>query len=42
MVEGDLVAEQDVLAVAGLGEEEAGAPADDLDAVIEEGVDGLV
>jgi hypothetical protein len=35
MVERDLVSEQDVLAVAGLGEEECGAPADDLDAVLE-------
>ena len=31
-----------MLAVAGLGEEEGGAAADDLDAVVEEGADGLV
>ena len=42
MVERDLVAEQDVLAVAGLVEEEGGAAADDVDAVVDEGVDGLV
>ena len=42
VVEGDLVAEQDVLAVAGLGEEEGGAAANDLRAVIEEGADGVV
>ena len=42
MVERDLVAEQDVLAVAGLAEEEGGAAADDFDAVLEEGADGLV
>ena len=42
VVEGDLVAEQDVLAVAGLGEEEGGAAADDLRAVVEEGADGGV
>ena len=40
VVERDLVAEQDVLAVAGLAEEEGGAAADDVDAVIEEGADG--
>ena len=37
VVERDLVAEQDVLAVAGLAEEESGAAADDVDAVVEEG-----
>ena len=42
VVERDLVAEEDVLAVAGLAEEEGGAAADDFDAVIEEGADGLV
>jgi len=42
VVEGNLVAEQDVLALAGLVEEEGGAAADDVDAVIDEGVDGLV
>ena len=42
VVEGDLVAEQDVLAVASLARRKAGAAADDVDAVIEEGVDGLV
>ncbi len=42
MVEGDLVADEDVLAVAGLGEEERGAAADDLHAVLEEGADGGV
>ena len=40
MVERDLVAEQDVLALAGLVEEEGGAAADDVDAVVDEGVDG--
>ena len=40
VVERDLVAEQDVLALAGLVEEEGGAAADDVDAVIDEGVDG--
>ncbi len=42
MVEGDLLAEQDVFAVAGLAEEEGGAAADDVDAVVEEGADGVV
>ncbi len=42
MVEGDLVAEQDVFALAGLVEQEGGAAADDVDAVVDEGVDGLV
>ena len=42
VVERDLVAEEDVLAVAGLAEEEGGAAADDFDAVIEEGADGCV
>jgi hypothetical protein len=42
VVEGDLVAEQDVLAVARLAEEECGAAADDFDAVLEEGADGGV
>ncbi len=42
VVEGDLVAEEDVLAVAGLAEEEGGAAADDFGAVIEEGADGGV
>ncbi len=42
MIERDLVAEEDVLAVAGLAEEEGGAAADDFDAVIEEGTDGGV
>ncbi len=42
MVERDLVAEQKVLAVAGLAEEEGGAAAHDFDAVIEEGADGVV
>ncbi len=42
VVEGDLVAEEEVLAVAGLGEEEGGAAADDVDAVVEEGADGVV
>ncbi len=42
VVERDLVAEQDVLAVAGLAEEEGGAAADDFDAVLEEGADGVV
>ena len=41
VVERDLVAEEDVLAVAGLAEEEGGAAADDFDAVIEEGADGV-
>ena len=40
VVERDLVAEQDVLALAGLVEQEGGAAADDVDAVIDEGVDG--
>ena len=40
VVERDLVAEQDVLALAGLVEEEGGAAADDVDAVVDEGVDG--
>ena len=42
VVEGDLVAEEDVFAVAGLGEQEGGAAADDVLAVVEEGADGLV
>ena len=42
MVEGDLVAEEEVLAVAGLGEEEGGAAADDVAAMVEEGADGGV
>ena len=42
MVERDLVAEEDVLAVAGLIEEEGGAAADYFGAVIEEGADGPV
>ncbi len=42
MVERDLVAEEDVLAVAGLAEEEGCAAADDFDAVVEEGADGCV
>ena len=42
VVEGDLVAEQDVFALAGLVEEEGGAAADYVDAVVDEGVDGLV
>ncbi len=42
VVEGDLVAEEDVLAVAGFFEEEGGAAADDVLAVIEEGADGVV
>ena len=42
VVERDLVAEQDVLAVAGLVEEEGGAAADDFDAVVDEGADGCV
>ena len=42
VVERDLVAEEDVLAVAGLAEEEGGAAADDFDAVVEEGADGCV
>ena len=42
VVEGDLVAEQDVLALAGLAEEKGGAAANDVDAVIDKGVDGDV
>ena len=42
VVERDLVAEEDVFAVAGLAEEEGGAAADDFDAVFEEGADGCV
>ena len=41
MVEGDAVAEEDVLALAGLAEEEGGAAADDIDAVVNEGADGV-
>src|ERR1700679_2802485 len=42
MVERGLVAEENVLAVAGCGEEEGGAAADYFDTVIEEGADGCV
>ena len=42
VVKGDLVAEEGVFTLAGAVEEEGGATADDLDAVIEEGVDGVV
>ncbi len=42
VIERDLVAEEGVLAVAGLAEEEGSAAADDFDAVIEEGADGGV
>ena len=41
MVERDLQAEQGVFAFAGLAEEEGGAAADDLDAVLDEGADGV-
>ena len=41
-VKGDLVAEENVLAVTGLGEEVCGAAADDVLAMIEEGADGVV
>ena len=40
MVERDLVADQDVLALAGLAQQEGGAAAHDVDAVIDEGADG--
>ena len=40
MVERDLVAEQNVLALARLVEQEGGAAADDVDAVIDERMDG--
>ena len=42
VVEGDLVAEQDVLAVAGFLKEKGGAAADDVLAMLEEGADGVV
>ena len=42
MVEGDLEAEEDGFAVAGLGEKEGGAAADDVLTVVEEGADGLI
>ncbi len=42
VIDGDLEAEQGVFAVAGLAEKEGGAAADDVDAVIDEGVDRVV
>ena len=42
VVERDLVAEQDVLALAGLAQEEGGAAADDVLAVLDEDADGVV
>ena len=41
IVERDLVAFQDVLALARLAQQEDGAALDDVDAVIDEGADGL-
>ena len=41
VVERDLVAEQDVLALARLAQQEGGAAADDVAAVLDEGADGL-
>ena len=42
IVEGNLVAFEDVLALAGLAQQEDGAALHDVDAVIDEGADGLV
>ena len=42
IVERDLVAFEDVLALAGLAQQEDGAALHDVDAVIDEGADGLV
>ena len=42
IVEGNLVALQDVFALAGFAEEERGAAPNDVDAMIDEGADGLV
>src|SRR5258708_269004 len=42
MIERDLVAEQNVFAIAGLAKEEGGATANNFDAVVKEGADGLV
>ena len=41
VIERDLVAEQDVLAIARLAQQEGGAAADDIDAVVDEGADGV-
>ena len=42
IVEGDLVAFEDVLALAGLAEQEDGAALHHVDAVVDEGADGPV
>ena len=41
IVEGDLVAFEDVFALAGLAQQVDGAALDDVDAMVDEGADGL-
>ena len=42
VVERDLIAEQDVLALAGLAQQKDSAALHNIDAVIDEGTDGLI